>query len=166
MTGRGSCARHVVSFTMRTLSSLSGVFLNKTAGYCCVNGISSPGKANGHCLQGILKTMKQGALRETLEEANAQVEIIAPYRLFDLPFISQIYLMFRAKLLTVDFSPTAESSQIQFFTEAQIPWDKIAFQVIKATLKHYIKDRNCGKFEFQQFELQKTDPPVIASPPL
>jgi len=112
------------------------------------------------------ETLKQGALRETMEEANAQVEIIAPYRLFDLSFISQIYLMFRAKLLTVDFSPTAESSQIQFFTEPQIPWDEIAFQVIKATLRHYFKDRICGKFEFQQHELQKTDPPVIARAPL
>ena len=102
------------------------------------------------------ETLLQGAMRETMEEANAKIEIIAPYRLFDLAFVSQVYVMFRARLLSVDFKPTAESSEIRLFTEGQIPWDDIAFQVIGVTLKHYLKDRVTGTYTFQHHEI--TDP--------
>jgi ADP-ribose pyrophosphatase YjhB (NUDIX family) len=102
------------------------------------------------------ESLLHGAVRETMEEANAKVEIIAPYRLFDLAFISQVYMMFRARILSVDFKPTEESAEIKLFTEDQIPWDNIAFQVIARTLKHYFKDRVSGTYTFQQHEI--TDP--------
>ena len=43
------------------------------------------------------ETAIQGALRETFEESGAEVKL-GVYRLFDLPAISQLYLLFRAKL--------------------------------------------------------------------
>ena len=102
------------------------------------------------------ESLKQGALRETLEEARAAVADATPYRIFDLPFISQIYVIFRARLQTLDFTPTPESAEIKLFPENQIPWDAIAFQVIATTLRHYLKDRAQAAFEFRQYEL--TDP--------
>jgi ADP-ribose pyrophosphatase YjhB (NUDIX family) len=102
------------------------------------------------------ETLLQGAIRETMEETNSRVEIIAPYRLFDLAFVSQVYLMFRARLLSVAFKPTTESSEIKLFTEDQIPWNDIAFQVIGETLKHYLKDRVSGTFIFQQHEITES----------
>lgn len=99
------------------------------------------------------ETLEQGALRETLEETRATVKIIAPYRLFNLAFINQVYLMFRARLAAADFSPTPESSEIRLFSEDQIPWDDMAFQVITETLKHYFKDRAAGSYTFQQYEI-------------
>ena len=102
------------------------------------------------------ETLWQGAIRETMEEANATVDIIAPYRLFDLAFVSQVYVMFRARLVSVDFKPTAESSEIKLFTETQIPWEDIAFQVIGETISHYLKDRISGTYTFQHHEI--TDP--------
>ena len=37
----------------------------------------------------------EGAARETWEEANCQVEIMAPYSHFDIPVIGQAYILFR-----------------------------------------------------------------------
>lgn len=99
------------------------------------------------------ETMTEGAQRETYEETHAKVEIIAPYRLFDLAFISQMYIMFRARLVNTDFEPTRESSEVQLFTEHSIPWDDIAFSVIYETLKHYFTDRQNGVFPFENHQI-------------
>ena len=45
------------------------------------------------------ETMQAGALRETLEETQANAEIIKPYTVISLPHISQIHVFYLAKLL-------------------------------------------------------------------
>ncbi len=101
------------------------------------------------------ESVRDGALRETFEEARLRAEIIAPYRLFDLVFVNQIYLMFRARILVPEFGPTHESSEVKLVYENDIPWDDIAFPVIQKTLLHYFRDRKTGIFEFQSLELAK-----------
>ena len=95
------------------------------------------------------ETVSAGAMRETLEEACAKVEIIAPYALYNISHVNQIYLMFRARLVDKDFKPGPESSDVKLFTEKEIPWDEIAFTVITKTLKNYYTDRRVGAFPFQ-----------------
>ncbi|MCG8685169.1 MAG: NUDIX hydrolase [Desulfobacterales bacterium] len=87
------------------------------------------------------ESVQDGAVRETLEETKGQVRIIAPYRMFNILFVDQIYLMFMAELLSEDFGPTAESTDVRLFFESEIPWDDIAFEVIRQTLKDFFKDR-------------------------
>ena len=67
----------------------------------------------------------QGALRETLEEANARVEIDSLYALYNIPHINQVYLLFRARLLDPNVSPGAETLEVGLFAESEIPWDQI-----------------------------------------
>jgi ADP-ribose pyrophosphatase YjhB (NUDIX family) len=88
----------------------------------------------------------EGAAREALEEANARVEIEDLYTIYSIPHISQVYLMFRAKLLDLDFSPGVESLEVKLVTEDEIPWDQLAFQMVKRTLQHYLEDRKSGVF--------------------
>ena len=45
------------------------------------------------------ETTFQGAARETLEEANARVEVGQLYALYNIPHINQVYILFRARLL-------------------------------------------------------------------
>ncbi len=90
------------------------------------------------------ESVQDGAARETLEETQAKVEIISPYRLFNITFVSQIYFMFRAKLTSDHFGPTKESTAVRLFDENEIPWDDIAFRVIEQTLEHYFEDRRNG----------------------
>lgn len=92
------------------------------------------------------ETTAQGAARETLEEANARVEVGALFSLYNLPHINQVYLMFRARLLDLDFHPGAESLEVALFSEGEIPWDRLAFRTIEATLRAYFHDRAHGHF--------------------
>jgi ADP-ribose pyrophosphatase YjhB (NUDIX family) len=88
----------------------------------------------------------QGAVRETLEEANARVDVEGLYTTFNLPHIDQIYMLFRARLLDLDFSPGIESLEVQLFGEQAIPWDKLAFPVVAETLKLFFADRARGQY--------------------
>ena len=99
------------------------------------------------------ETAAAGAARETWEEARAKVRIIAPYRVYDLPFVNQVYFMFRAQMTSPDFQTTPESSEVRLMHEKDVPWDDIAFPVIRETLKNYFKDRQKGQFEFLNLEL-------------
>jgi ADP-ribose pyrophosphatase YjhB (NUDIX family) len=94
------------------------------------------------------ETTAEGAQRETLEEANARVEIHGLYALFNIPHINQVYMLFRARLLDLDFSAGAESLETRLFTEDEIPWDEIAFITVRRTLRHYFDDRRRGEFQF------------------
>lgn len=99
------------------------------------------------------ESVQDGAVRETLEEARARVKSVEPYRLFNIVFVDQIYLMFRSTLLSDEFGPTSESTDVRLFDEKDIPWDSIAFEVIKQTLEHYFTDREKGEFPFKIFDL-------------
>ena len=91
----------------------------------------------------------EAAARETLEEANAQVSIGELYSLYNLPYINQVHLLFRAILLNLDFSPGAESLEVRLFSEEDIPWDTLAFRPVRFTLQHYFSDRKTGDYRFR-----------------
>lgn len=94
------------------------------------------------------ETTFQGAIRETLEEANARVEIGPLYALYNIPHISQVYILFRARLLDADVRPGAETLEARLFAESEIPWDQIAFASVRNALSHYFDDRRKGDFPF------------------
>ncbi|MFZ2525904.1 MAG: NUDIX hydrolase [Candidatus Ferrigenium altingense] len=99
------------------------------------------------------ETTAEAAIRETLEEANARIAIGDLYSMYSLPYINQVHLLFRAKLLDLDFSPGQESLEVRLFTEAEIPWDEIAFRPVKFSLEHYFSDRRKGQFCFHMGEI-------------
>ena len=94
------------------------------------------------------ETTIDAAARETLEEANAQVEIGELYSMYNLPYINQVHLLFRAKLLNLDFSPGVESLEVELFAEENIPWDTLAFRPVRFTLQQFFADRKTGEFRF------------------
>jgi ADP-ribose pyrophosphatase YjhB (NUDIX family) len=87
------------------------------------------------------ETAEAGAIRETWEEACARVEVDDLYTLYSLPHISQIYMFFRGRLVTPDYSAGAESQAVELFREDEIPWSELAFPVVRETLQHYFADR-------------------------
>lgn len=92
------------------------------------------------------ETTLQAAMRETHEEALARVQIDDLYALFNLPQINQVYLMFRGRLTEPHFGPGEESLEAQLFEEREIPWDTVAFPVVRETLRLYFEDRQAGRF--------------------
>lgn len=92
------------------------------------------------------ESTEQAAVRETLEEALAQVDNLALYGVFSIPHISQVYMMFRADLVSQDYGPGAETLEVRLFEERDIPWERLAFPVVKLTLEHYFKDARESRF--------------------
>jgi ADP-ribose pyrophosphatase YjhB (NUDIX family) len=99
------------------------------------------------------ETTAQGAVRETSEEANARVEIIALYTLYNLPHISQVHLFYRSRLLDLDFIPGSESLEVALFSEKNLPWNDLAFTSVRKTLQHFFKDRHNGNFSLHAGDL-------------
>jgi ADP-ribose pyrophosphatase YjhB (NUDIX family) len=92
------------------------------------------------------ESTEQAAVRETLEEACASVDNLELYGVFSIPHISQVYMMFRADLVKEDFKPGHESLDVRLFELHEIPWDRLAFPVVRLTLEHYCKDSGEKRF--------------------
>lgn len=90
------------------------------------------------------ETAAEGAAREAMEEANAKVEITDLYTVYSIPHISQVYMMFRGRLLDPTVSPGAESLEVKLVREDEIPWSELAFTMVKRTLAHFLEDRKTG----------------------
>ena len=90
------------------------------------------------------ETTIEGALRETIEEAGARIELQGLFTLIDVVRVGQVHLFYRARLLDTDFAPGPETSEAGLFAEAEIPWDEIAFRTTKLTLERFFADRRAG----------------------
>lgn len=90
------------------------------------------------------ETTMQGAAREAMEEANACMDEMQLYGVYNLPHINQIYMMFRGKLRDGKAHPGVESLEVGLFSQTQIPWQKLAFPVVTETLKTFFQDRDSG----------------------
>ena len=94
------------------------------------------------------ETTGQAALRETLEEAGAHIELGQPFSMISVPYVNQVHLFYRARLLDLRFTPGDESLEVALHEEAGIPWKEIAFRTVAATLRHWFADRSRGAFAF------------------
>ncbi len=95
------------------------------------------------------ETIEEAAVRETWEEAQARVELVSLYGVFSLPHVSQVYVVFRGRLLAPEFGAGSESLDAQLIPPEKIPWDELAFPVIHETLVRYVRDQGQGRFEVQ-----------------
>jgi ADP-ribose pyrophosphatase YjhB (NUDIX family) len=100
------------------------------------------------------ETAPQGALRETLEEAGARAEIIAAFSMISVPYVNQVHLFYRARLLDLEFRSGEESLEVALFEEARLPWKAIAFRTVGLTLKHWFADRARKSFGFHSEDLK------------
>jgi ADP-ribose pyrophosphatase YjhB (NUDIX family) len=93
------------------------------------------------------ESAEQAAIRETLEEANARVELTGLFTLLSVPHVDQVHMFFRARLLDLNFSAGTESLEVALFREEEIPWGEIAFRTVQTTLQHFLADRRSGEFK-------------------
>ncbi|MEY3144893.1 MAG: hypothetical protein RL342_564 [Pseudomonadota bacterium] len=99
------------------------------------------------------ETVAQGAARETLEESGAVFELEGLFTLVNVAQVGQVHLFYRARLLSEQFDPGHETLEARLFTEAEIPWEEIAFRTVKETLTRYFDDRRSGKFSFHTLDI-------------
>lgn len=91
------------------------------------------------------ESVEEAALREALEEANATLEIDSLLAIYSVPRISQVQIMYRAKLVS-DISPGPESQEVALFDWKDIPWRNLAFPTVIWALTHYAQVRGQGSF--------------------
>ena len=94
-----------------------------------------------------------GAAREAQEEALAEVEIGDLFAVINVPYVSQIYLIHRARLKRAEFGTTPESSEVRLMREDEIPWEQIAFPTVYNGLRFFFEDRARGVKGFHELDL-------------
>ena len=85
------------------------------------------------------ESIEEGAARETLEEACAEVEIGHMFAAIDVPYAGQLHLFFTAKLIS-DHAAGEESLETAMYYPDDIPWDEIAFKSGYIALRRYLDD--------------------------
>lgn len=97
----------------------------------------------------------QAGLRETREEALAEVEIGELFSFVNVSHIGQIHMFYRATLNQPEYAAGPESAEVMLMDEGEIPWKQLAFPTVYLTLKHYFADRAAGRFGLHDEDLQK-----------
>ena len=90
------------------------------------------------------ETTQDAARRESLEEAQAEVEIGSLLAVVHVLHADQVHVMFRARLPQPAFGVSAESLEVMLCDEAEIPWHDIAFRSVDFALRRYFEDRRAG----------------------
>ena len=83
------------------------------------------------------ETPEQGAMREAEEEACARIDIDRVLAVYSVPRISQVQIMFRARLLGQNVAAGPESEEVMLVRWADIPWADLAFPSVKWVLEHW-----------------------------
>jgi len=107
------------------------------------------------------ETVQQAAARETLEEANARVDLHGLYAMFNIVYVNQVYMMFRGRMVDGRAHPGQESLEVGLFAEHEIPWDELAFPVIRETLHLYFRDRAHGRFPLRVGDMLQRGAPTV-----
>lgn len=87
------------------------------------------------------ETTMEGAAREAFEEANATAVNLKLFGMYNLPRISQVYLMFHGELKDGYMKAGEESLDVGLFSPEEVPWDDLAFPVVTESLQRYFEDR-------------------------
>ncbi len=83
------------------------------------------------------ETSQDGARREAWEEARAEIEIERLLAVYNIPRLSQVQLIYRARLLSPEIAPGPESAEVRLFGWQELPWAEIAFPSVRWALGHY-----------------------------
>ena len=99
------------------------------------------------------ETTAQGAMRETQEEAGAQIELGQLYTIIDVPQAEQVHFFYLAKVVSPALYPGPESSEAAFFRVEDIPWNELSFRTVSSTLRHYVEDARTGVFPVHHYDI-------------
>ena len=90
------------------------------------------------------ETTEAGALREAYEEAQTELEIERLLAVYNLSHLSQVQVLYLARLKGHHFAPGPESLAVACFAWEDIPWDALAFPSVRWALLH-ARRQLCGE---------------------
>jgi ADP-ribose pyrophosphatase YjhB (NUDIX family) len=92
------------------------------------------------------ETVADGAVRETVEEAGARIELQGLLTMLNVVRVGQVHLFYLARMLDTHLDPGPETLEARLFHEHEIPWDQLAFRTVRETLEHYFACRPTQSF--------------------
>jgi ADP-ribose pyrophosphatase YjhB (NUDIX family) len=87
------------------------------------------------------ESVDEGAARETLEEACAQVGNMRLLSVISVPQINQVHVFYLADLVDGRFDISSESLEVALYAPQAIPWAEVAFPTVKHTLEHWLSGK-------------------------
>jgi ADP-ribose pyrophosphatase YjhB (NUDIX family) len=87
------------------------------------------------------ESLAEGAIRETVEEAGAHIELQDLFTVLNVVRVGQVHFFYRARMLNTELAPGPETIEARLFREDEVPWDELAFRTVRLTLEHYFADR-------------------------
>jgi len=102
------------------------------------------------------ETPEEGAAREAHEEACAEIEIDGLLGVYSVARISQIHLLYRARLRSPEVAPGAESLDVALVSLDEIPWGDLAFPSVRWVLERYRESVGRDCFETFRYGLSDT----------
>ena len=92
------------------------------------------------------ETLADGAIRETVEEAGAKIELQDLFTVMNVVRVGQVHLFYRARMIDATLDPGPETLEARLFHEHEIPWDEIAFRTVRETLQHFFACRRNASY--------------------
>lgn len=93
------------------------------------------------------ETAEAGAAREAWEEARARIEISQLLAAYTIPRLSQVQLIYRARLSDPAIGAGPESLEVGLFAHADIPWGELAFPSVRWAITQYMEIRHLAAFQ-------------------
>jgi ADP-ribose pyrophosphatase YjhB (NUDIX family) len=93
------------------------------------------------------ETTAEGAVREAWEEARARIELEGVLAVYTITRLSQVQVIYRARLASPDISAGPESAEVALFGWADVPWPDIAFPSVRWALDHFREVGDLRSFE-------------------
>ena len=93
------------------------------------------------------ETIEEAALRETREEALAEVDLGRLLAIVNVPQASQVHMFFCATLKDGQYGAGSETTDAELFEADDIPWSEIAFPSVDYALRRFLADRASGNTE-------------------
>lgn len=100
------------------------------------------------------ETTAEAAIRETREEAGAQIIVDAPFAMISIAHINQVHLFYRGRLSAPTYAAGEESLEVALVAPEEIPWRDLAFRSVTHCLERYLEDTAKGQFTFHESALE------------
>jgi ADP-ribose pyrophosphatase YjhB (NUDIX family) len=97
------------------------------------------------------ETVEEAARRETLEEAGATVGSLTLMALYNLPMFGEVYLVYGGALATPDIQAGEETLEVGLFPSDEIPWDSIAFPMVREAIRFWLQKPLKGEVQTLDF---------------
>lgn len=92
------------------------------------------------------ESVEAGARREAWEEARASLIIERVLAVYSVERISQVQIMFRARLEVPSIAPGPESLEVGMFAWDDVPWADLAFPTVGWALRHWRETQSRDDF--------------------